>query len=71
MYLRNDERKKDALDSFQRAVFLEHDTAMYRYELGREYLHSGLLEKAVEEWKVCLLIQPDSADCQQALEQVR
>ncbi|WYD79725.1 MAG: O-antigen ligase family protein [Candidatus Electrothrix gigas] len=63
-------KEKEALESLQKAVFFRYDKATYRYTLGKAYQRRGLHQQAAEEWRICLTIQPDYTECQNALKEL-
>ena len=67
IYLRAMDKGEEALAALKKAVFFEYDNAEYRYQLGEEYMHTGLDKQAGEEWKICLEINPDFAPCKAAI----
>ncbi|MCI5150218.1 MAG: hypothetical protein D3916_12670 [Candidatus Electrothrix sp. MAN1_4] len=67
IYLRAMNKRKEALAALKKAVFFEYDNAEYRYQLGKEYMNSGLDKQAEEEWKICLEINPDFAPSKAAI----
>lgn len=64
-------KEKEALESLQKAVFFRYDKATYRYTLGKAYQRRGLHQQAAEEWRICLTIQPDYTECQNALKELK
>ncbi|CAK8720822.1 hypothetical protein GCAAIG_10375 [Candidatus Electronema halotolerans] len=69
MLLRQTGEGGKALAALRQAVFFDYDKAEYRRQLGEEYQRAGQPQKAAAEWRVCLTIQPDFAECKEGLEQ--
>mgnify|MGYP001773622570 CR=1 FL=1 len=71
----NDERmefhQKQAIDYGLRRVSLEPDSARAKYWLGRSYLSSGALNKAIEQFERAAQLQPTVYRFQRALFEAR
>ncbi|MCI5227465.1 MAG: hypothetical protein D3918_12600, partial [Candidatus Electrothrix sp. AX2] len=67
IYLRSLKKYEQALNALKNAVYLDRQNFRYRYQLGVEYQRNESSQKAIEQWRDCLEIRPDSKRCKAAI----
>ncbi len=60
-------RTKEAIEHMREAIKINPANAMYRYTLGIVYLNNGDTQKAVQEWKESLSLDPNNPTIQAVL----
>ncbi len=59
-----------ALEEFKKAISLKPGKVRYRFQLGWHYKHLGLYQEAIEQFTMCLEVDPEYDSCKRDREKI-